>query len=90
MSLFLALLNSRQEQDRMDCRRQKPLCMISSVSKFHHQASFEQIFLHLHFLSVGIIFNSTALGIHYCETSLIFNFITRLGGEFCLCDVNIA
>ena len=38
---------------------------------------------------MGILFNSTALGIHFCETSLIFNFKTRLGGEICLCDVNI-
>ena len=45
--------------------------------------------LHLHFLCVGILFNSTALGIHFCETSLIFNFKTRLGGEICLCDVNM-
>ena len=49
----------------------------------------EQNFLHLHFLCVGILFNSTALGIHFCETSLIFNFKTRLGGEICLCDVNM-
>ena len=38
---------------------------------------------------MGILFNSTALGIHFCETSLIFNFKTRLGGEICLCDVNM-
>ena len=38
---------------------------------------------------MGILFNSTALGIHFCETSLIFNFKTRLGGEICLCDVDM-
>ena len=38
---------------------------------------------------MDILFNSTALGIHFCETSLIFNFKTRLGGEICLCDVNM-
>ena len=38
---------------------------------------------------MGILFNSTALGIHFCETSLIFNFKTRLGGEICLCDANM-
>ena len=38
---------------------------------------------------MGILFNSTVLGIHFCETSLIFNFKTRLGGEICLCDLNM-
>ena len=38
---------------------------------------------------MGILFNSTALGIDFCETSLIFNFKTRRGGEICLCDVNM-
>ena len=38
---------------------------------------------------MGILFNSTALGIHFCETSLIFNFKTRLGGEIYLSDVNM-
>ena len=38
---------------------------------------------------MGILFNFTALGIHFCETSLIFNFKMRPGGEICLCDVNM-
>ena len=29
--------------------------------------------LHLHFLWVGMLVNSIALGIHFCETSNIFN-----------------
>ena len=40
-------------------------------------------------LGVGIHFHSIALGINFCETSLIFNLTTRLGGEICLCDVNM-
>ena len=57
--------------------------VINSPHAWLRQTSLvcEQNFLHLHFLCVGILFNSTALGIHFCETSLIFNFKTRLGGN---------
>ena len=49
----------------------------------------EKNFLPLHFLCMFILFYPTALGIHFCETLLIFNVMTRLGDEFCLCDVNM-
>ena len=48
-----------------------------------------QNFLHLHSLCVGILFNSTALGIHLRKTSQPCDFKTRLGGEICSSDVNM-
>ena len=45
--------------------------------------------LHFHSLFVGILFNSTALGIYSCKTSQPYNLKTRPGGELCRSDVNI-
>ena len=45
--------------------------------------------LHLHSLSVNILFNCSALGIHLCKTWQLFIFKTRLGGEICSSDVNV-
>ena len=67
-----------------------PYQSTNKTNKFHyHSLVCEQNFLPLHFLCMVILFYPTALGIHFCETSLIFNVMTRLGDEFCLCDVNI-
>ena len=45
--------------------------------------------LHFHSLFVGILFNSSALGIYSCKTSQLYNFKTRPVGELCRSDVNI-
>ena len=45
--------------------------------------------LHFHSLFVGILFNSTVLGIYSCKTSQLYNLKTRPGGELCRSDVNI-
>ena len=38
---------------------------------------------------MGILFNSSALGIYSCKTSQLYNFKTRPVGELCRSDVNI-
>ena len=43
----------------------------------------------IHSLFMGILFNSTALGIYSCKTSQLYNLKTRPGGELCRSDVNI-
>ena len=43
---------------------------------------------YFHALCVGIIFNCAALGIHLCETSQLYNFITRLV-EICSSNANV-
>ena len=69
-----------------------PYQSTNKTNKFHYQALFvKKIFCLCTTFCVCmfILFYPTALGIHFCETSLIFNVMTRLGDEFCLCDVNM-
>ena len=80
--LFFAWKDSLVARDNS----QWPLCVITSSSKFHrHGLVYQQNSSHLHSLCVGILFNSTALGIHSFKTLQLYILI---GGEIYSSDVN--
>ena len=60
-----------------------PITQGISMGKFNHTK------LHLHYLCMGILFNSTAVGIHLRKTLQIYHSKMRLGDEICLSHINM-